>query len=167
MAEFINNHTYCGTCSLKVTPGEIHECKFLGSYRVDNSGNYWCAWCQSYARPIAGDRKTTCSNCNHELHGGISSLAHTAMHYEKSNYQSSDRQSFRSIIHMPGYIPEPMPRKSLLGNTYQGSYYSSPYYASPTTYMQRYDNPVRANPIYDSGNAWHNLSAYVYDITHL
>ena len=40
------------------------------------------------------------------------------------------------------------------------------YFKRAETYIQRYDNPIRNSSTYDNNNAWDNLSAYVYDITH-
>ena len=189
MSKFIDEHLFCGFCNKKVTKGEVHNCEFFGIYTIHDSKTYWCAWCQSYAEPVSNYNKTTCSNCGKNLHGGTASHIHNAMHdpigdsewvplgthddpkavsiLEKNNKENIKHESnMRSL-----YVSDSRPNNFWLGrNTQQhtstGSYHSSPYYKSSETYIQRYDNPIRNSSTYDNDNAWDNLSAYIYDITH-
>lgn len=89
MTDWLNKRTYCGSCGLKVEPGVFHDCiKKRGPFTPLNTGTFWCAWCQSYATPIAGYNTTTCSNCGHVLHGVIANPDDSVMHYvNNSNTQ--------------------------------------------------------------------------------
>ncbi|XWV26676.1 hypothetical protein QJ857_gp0384 [Tupanvirus soda lake] len=169
MTTYMENHTYC-SCGEKVYPGQKHVCEDLGTFMVPTLDTLYCKWCKTYCQPIKrNDNKVHCSSCDQILHGVVCNPKKLTMHYdtEAKSYEKPQQSSnFKPVYHMSGYVPEQSPRKSWLGGTSQGTYYSSPYYASSTTYLQRYDNPVRASPLYDPGNAWHNQSAYVYDITH-
>jgi hypothetical protein len=171
MVDFLNKHTFCGPCGRPVIPGVYYECKKKqGPFTPELTNEFWCAWCQTTATPIGGYKQTKCSNCKHELHGVIANPGESVMHDPYATKLREDRSHKENINHNSNgksyYAPQSRPSNFWNGRSATGTNYSSPYYQSTETYVQRYDNPIRNSSTYDSGNAWHNQSAYVYDITH-
>jgi len=149
MTEFIDNHTYCA-CGEKVKPGEYHKCiVFEPSYVPTNK--YQCVYCKSFMTPIKGNGTTTCGSCGRTLHGAISNPNFTVVH-RPGTTQSSPSYSWPSSIST----------ELSFMNSGRG-FENSSYYTSNSGNMY---NPVRNSSSFDSGNAWHNISAHVYDITH-
>ncbi|QTF48919.1 hypothetical protein qu_24 [Acanthamoeba polyphaga mimivirus] len=80
MAKFIDERTFCYKCGMKVLPGIFHRCEKTTPFEPVVSDTYWCAHCQSTIRIIFDGRIRRCSNCGHDLHGGIANKIETVVH---------------------------------------------------------------------------------------
>jgi hypothetical protein len=81
---FIDSHTYCYACGLKVSPGTYHQCTKTTPFVT--TGSYYCAWCQSYTNVIESGGKRSCGKCGHGLHGGVANQNHTTVHFQAPGF---------------------------------------------------------------------------------
>jgi len=161
MTNFLDKHTFCAYCGLKVTPGVLHDCKKNdGAFTPLLTETYWCAWCQTKATPIAGNRKTTCSNCGYELHGVIANRYESVMHHPPPTTIPSNNSWSERTFSESSFMPQSVPVYSGFNRSSFGGFNNSSF-GGTNTY-----NPIRNSSTYYSGNAWDNLSANVYDMTH-